>query len=196
MAIITVISAVVIGGPVIFFDLPSVKRFIHWLNSLLPGFDRIFSRVDQRALCRDFFIFLLTYLYFVFFFATTGQTVGKAIMGLRVVTTDGKRMGVKRSFIRTVCYALSLAPLGLGFVWVLGEDRRRAWHDKIAHTYVLYVWDARYEENFLRNAVYQLTKKRGKAKKTRARRRSKAAGACLRREAWGIIGCSEPRCCT
>jgi hypothetical protein len=55
---------------------------------------------------------------------------------------------------------LSLAPFGLGFLWVLGEDRRRAWHDKIAHTYVLYVWDARYEENFLRNAVYQLTKKR------------------------------------
>jgi alpha-D-ribose 1-methylphosphonate 5-triphosphate synthase subunit PhnG len=50
--------------------------------------------------------------------------------------------------------------LGLGFLWVLGEDRRRAWHDRIAHTYVLYVWDARYEENFLRNAVYQLTKKR------------------------------------
>jgi uncharacterized RDD family membrane protein YckC len=77
-----------------------------------------------------------------------------------VVTTDGKRMGVRRSFLRTLCYTLSLAPLGLGFLWVLGEDRRRAWHDKIAHTYVLYVWDARYEENFLRSAVYQLTKKR------------------------------------
>jgi hypothetical protein len=69
-------------------------------------------------------------------------------------------MGVKRSFLRTLCYPVSLTPLGLGFLWVLGEDRRRAWQDKIAHTYVLYVWDARYEENFLRNAVYQLTNKR------------------------------------
>jgi alpha-D-ribose 1-methylphosphonate 5-triphosphate synthase subunit PhnG len=74
--------------------------------------------------------------------------------------TDGKRLGIGRSFVRTLCYVISLAPFGLGFLWVLGEDRRQAWQDKIARTYVLYVWDARYEENFLRSAVYQLTKKR------------------------------------
>jgi len=143
----------------LFFDLPSVKRFIYWLNSILPGFAQIFSALTSTRFAAILYV-LFSYLYFVFFFATTGQTVGKAIMGLRVVTNDGKRMGVRRSFIRAVCYTLSLAPLGLGFLWVLGEDRRRAWHDKIAHTYVLYVWDARYEENFLRNAVYRLTKKR------------------------------------
>jgi uncharacterized RDD family membrane protein YckC len=159
MAIITVISAGVIGAMSLFFDLPSIKRFILWLNSLLPGISQIFVWLTGPRFAALFYI-LFSYLYFVFFFATTGQTVGKAIMGLRVVTTDGKRMGVKRSFIRAVCYTLSLAPLGLGFLWVLGEDRRKAWHDKIARTYVLYVWEARYEENFLRNAVYQLTKKR------------------------------------
>ena len=47
---------------------------------------------------------------------------------------------------------------------MLGEDRQQAWHDKIAHTSVPYVWDARYEENFLRNAVYQLTRKREEKK--------------------------------
>ena len=159
IAIISLVSAVVIGAMSVFFDLPSVQRFIRWLNSVLPGSDQIFIGLTSTRFA-GFFYLALFYLYFIFFFSTTGQTVGKAIMGLRVVTTDGKRMGVKRSFIRTLCYTLSLMPLGLGFLWVLGEDRRRAWHDKIAHTYVLYVWDARYEENFLRNAVYQLTKKR------------------------------------
>ncbi len=159
MALITLISAVVIGAMSLFFDLPSVKRFIHWVNDLLPGFDQVFVWLAGVRFAAIFYLAFL-YMYFIFFFATTGQTVGKAIMGLRVVTTDGKRMGVKRSFIRTLCYTVSLAPFGLGFLWVLGEDRRRAWHDKIAHTYVLYVWDARYEENFLRSAVYQLTKKR------------------------------------
>jgi uncharacterized RDD family membrane protein YckC len=159
MAIVIVISAVVIAAMSLFFDLPSVKRFIHWLNDMLPGFDQVFVWLASARFAAIFLV-LFSNLYFIFFFSTTGQTVGKAIMGLRVVTTNGKRMGVKRSFIRAVCYTLSLAPFGLGFLWVLGEDRRRAWHDKIAHTYVLYVWDARYEENFLRNAVYQLTKKR------------------------------------
>ena len=164
IAIISLVSAVVIGAMSLFFDLPSVQRFIRWLNSVLPGSDQIFIGLTSTRFAAIFYV-LFSYLYFVFFFATTGQTVGKAIMGLRVVTNDGKRMGVKRSFIRALCYTVSLAPLGLGFIWVLGEDRRRAWHDKIAHTYVLYVWDARYEENFLRSAVYQLTKKR-EAKKT------------------------------
>jgi len=159
LAIISLVSAVVIGGVSLFLDLPSIKRFIVTLNSVLPGIAQVFIWLTGPGFAGLFYV-LFMYLYFIFFFSTTGQTVGKAIMGLRVVTTDGKRMGVKRSFIRTLCYTLSLAPFGLGFLWVLGEDRRRAWHDKIAHTYVLYVWDARYEENFLRNAVYQLTKKR------------------------------------
>jgi uncharacterized RDD family membrane protein YckC len=164
VALVTVMSAIVLAFMSLFFDLPSIQRFIAWVNGFLPGFSQVFVELTSPRFAAIFY-FVFLYLYFIFFFATTGQTVGKAIMGLRVVTNDGKRMGVKRSFIRAVCYVLSLAPLGLGFVWVLGEDRRRAWHDKIAHTYVLYVWDARYEENFLRNAVYQLTKKR-EAKKT------------------------------
>ena len=165
-AIISLVSAVVIGAMSLFFDLPSIKRFIFWLDSVLPGIAQVFIWLTGPGFAGLFYV-LFMYLYFIFFFSTTGQTVGKAIMGLRVVTTDGKRMGVKRSFIRTLCYTLSLAPFGLGFLWVLGEDRRRAWHDKIAHTYVLYVWDARYEENFLRNAGYQLTKKRAAKKADR-----------------------------
>jgi uncharacterized RDD family membrane protein YckC len=158
-AIIVLVTSVVIAALSLFFDIPSIQRFIAWLNKVLPGIDRVFAWFTSPPFGGIFFL-LFEYVYFVFFFSTTGQTVGKAIMGLRVVMVDGKRMGVKRSFIRTLFYVVSLAPLGLGFLWVLGEDRRRAWHDKIAHTYVLYVWDARYEENFLRNAVYQLTTKR------------------------------------
>jgi len=158
-AIIALVSAVAIAALSFFFSIRSVQAFIDWLNTVLPGIVNLLDALTSPRFGVAFFI-LFQWLYFVFFFSTTGQTVGKAIMGLRVVTIDGKRLGVRRAFIRTLCYTLSLAPLGLGFLWVLGEDRRRAWHDKIAHTYVLYVWDARYEENFLRNAVYQLTKKR------------------------------------
>ena len=162
--IISVVSAVTVAALSLFFGIPSVQRFIDWLNGVLPGIINVFAAFTSPPFGAIFFL-LFQYLYFVFFFSTTGQTVGKAVMGLRVVTVDGQRLGVKRSFIRTLCYTISLAPLGLGFLWVLGEDRRKTWHDKIARTYVLYVWDARYEENFLRNAVYQLTKKR-ETKKT------------------------------
>lgn len=162
-AIIVTITVVVAGGMALFFNMASVVRFIDWLDRLLPGIGLFFQWLTSPAFVFSFLI-AFQYLYFVFFFATTGQTVGKALMGLRVVTIDGKRLGVKRSFIRTVCYTLSLAPLGFGFLWALGQDQRQAWQDRIARTYVLYVWEARYEENFLRNAVYQLSKKQEQKK--------------------------------
>jgi uncharacterized RDD family membrane protein YckC len=142
-----------------FLSLGPIVNFINLLESLLPGTNAFMSWFlgQQFALVVALLFF---YSYFVFFLSTTGQTVGMALMGLRVVTITGQRLRPGRATLRTLCYGLSLAPLGLGYLWVLGQDQRQAWHDRIARTYVLYVWDARYEENFLRNAVYQLTKKR------------------------------------
>ncbi len=170
--IIFLVGTFIIGTMTFFIDLAAVQRFIQWVNSILPGFDQLFIGLTSARFAGVLFL-LVNYGYFVFFFSTTGQTIGKSIMGLRVVTLGGHRMGVKRSFIRALCYAVSLAPLGLGFLWVLGHDQRQAWHDRIARTYVLYVWDARYEENFLRNAVYQLTKKREERKVEKAAHSSK-----------------------
>ena len=142
-----------------FLSLGAIVSFISLLESLLPGTNAFMS----WFLGPQFTVIvalLFFYSYFVFFLSTTGQTVGMALMGLRVVTITGQRLRPGRALLRTLCYGLSLAPFGLGYLWVLGQDQRQAWHDRIARTYVLYVWDARYEEYFLRNAVYQLTKKR------------------------------------
>ena len=142
-----------------FLNMPTIVRFEQFLESILPGSNAVIAWFlgPQFALILAVTFF---YSYFVFFLSTTGQTLGMALMGLRVVTTAGQRLRPWRALLRTLCYILSLAPFGLGYLWVLGQDQRQAWHDRIAHTYVLYVWDARYEENFLRNAVYQLTKQR------------------------------------
>ena len=153
------IPLVILGVTTYFLNMQPVERFRSFLEGILPGSNDVINWFlsPQFALILGVTFF---YAYFVFFLSTTGQTIGMALMGVRVVTIEGKRLGPFRALLRTLCYAVSLAPLGLGYLWVLGEDRRKAWHDKVAHTYVLYVWDARYEENFLRNAVYQLTSKR------------------------------------
>jgi uncharacterized RDD family membrane protein YckC len=83
--------------------------------------------------------FLVTYFgYPVFFWVTIGQTPGKWLFGLRVVRTDGQRLGVGRSILRVIAYWISAIPLFLGFVWVLFDDQRQGWHDKIAGSYVIY----------------------------------------------------------
>jgi len=82
-------------------------------------------------------------LYALFFWSTTGQTPGKAMMGIRVVRLDGKPMGLWTTVRRVAGYGLSLAAFGIGFLVILADDRRQGWHDKIAGTCVIYSWKAR-----------------------------------------------------
>lgn len=77
--------------------------------------------------------------YTILFWAATGQTPGKAVTGVRIVRLDGSPMGIRDSCVRLVAYLVSFWTLGLGFLAMLVDDRRRAWHDKLARTCVIYV---------------------------------------------------------
>jgi len=88
-------------------------------------------------------------LYYLAFWSVSGQTLGKAALGVRVVRVNGKRMGLVTAAVRYVGYTVSLVSLGLGFFWILVDDRRQGWHDKLARTCVIYTWDARTDEYFL-----------------------------------------------
>jgi uncharacterized RDD family membrane protein YckC len=84
--------------------------------------------------------------YFIFLFWTSGQTVGKYAMGLRVVRLDGTPMTLLSSVVRWFGYFVSTIPFGLGFLWVAVDSRRLALHDHLAHTCVIYAWTARGDE--------------------------------------------------
>jgi uncharacterized RDD family membrane protein YckC len=81
---------------------------------------------------------IMPFLYFFLLVAVIGRTLGKAVMGIRVVSRAGTRLSVARSFLRAVAYVVSLAPLFAGFFWVLVDSDRRAWHDRIAGSRVVY----------------------------------------------------------
>jgi uncharacterized RDD family membrane protein YckC len=76
--------------------------------------------------------------YPIAFWAVLGETPGDMLLGLRIVRTDGKRMNLRRALLRYVGCLLAALPLFLGFLWILVDERRQGWHDKIAGTYVLY----------------------------------------------------------
>jgi uncharacterized RDD family membrane protein YckC len=86
------------------------------------------------------------------------MTPGKAMFGVRVVTTKGKRVSVARSTLRYIGYFLSAIPLFMGFIWILVDDERQGWHDKLANTYVIYTWEARPDERFLLQEIHQVTR--------------------------------------
>lgn len=94
--------------------------------------------------------------YFTFFFVFSGQTIGKRLMGLRVISNISDRMTFRQAVVRLVGYVLSALPLYFGFLVVLTDDRRRAWHDRLAKTTVIYAWEARPDERFLVRALARI----------------------------------------
>jgi uncharacterized RDD family membrane protein YckC len=82
-------------------------------------------------------------LYFAYSWAANGKTIGMALLGVRVVSSEGDAAGWRRAIVRTAAFPLSFALLGLGFVGILVGRERRALHDVIAGTCVVYTWDAR-----------------------------------------------------
>jgi TonB family protein len=70
-----------------------------------------------------------------------GQSLGKKLAGLRIVQEDGNPLSLNRLFLRNVVgYGLSSIFL-VGYLFALVDPQRRAWHDYISKTRV--VWDSK-----------------------------------------------------
>ena len=66
-----------------------------------------------------------------------GATVGGIVFDMQVLRLDGREIDWVTSFVRALSCFLSLAPAGLGFLWIAFDGEKQAWHDKIAGTVVV-----------------------------------------------------------
>ncbi|MGD8398103.1 MAG: RDD family protein [Anaerolineae bacterium] len=80
---------------------------------------------------------LLNFAYYVGFWLLAGQTPGKAALGVAVVRADGSRLRAGAAIARWLGYWLS-GIFFLGYLWILADNRRQGWHDKLARTLVVY----------------------------------------------------------
>lgn len=111
-----------------------------WIAVLI---DDVIDQVglDLRISLGAIYVFLIPLiigLYFVMFWSLTGRTIGKWLLGLRVIGHDGHPPTISRSIVRVVGYGLSAIVFWLGYIWVLVDDDRQAWHDHMARTWVIY----------------------------------------------------------
>jgi uncharacterized RDD family membrane protein YckC len=74
--------------------------------------------------------------------AISGRTVGKILVGLKVVSLPGGAVGPARSAIRAVVFPFSFI-LGLGFIPAIVGRQRRALHDHAAGTREVVDWGRR-----------------------------------------------------
>jgi uncharacterized RDD family membrane protein YckC len=65
-----------------------------------------------------------------------GQTPGKMLLGVRVVSKDGGPISDVQAVIRYIGYYINTFFLFIGWIWAAFDDRGQGWHDKLAGTYV------------------------------------------------------------
>ena len=83
------------------------------------------------------------FVYFAYCWGSSGRTLGMAILGLRVVHRSGATLSPARAVVRTLAFPFSFLFLGLGFAGLVFQAERRALHDLVAGSAVVYDWDAR-----------------------------------------------------
>ncbi|MGH9731037.1 MAG: RDD family protein [Candidatus Acidiferrales bacterium] len=93
-----------------------------------------FVRMDLAVYAATFF--LIYAIYFSLFTLFSGSTPGMRAGKLEVVALDGTFPETRQLLWRSFGYLLSGATLLLGFLWVLWDEDRMTWHDRISQTYI------------------------------------------------------------
>ena len=103
---------------------------------------------EQVLLSESSWVSRIALVVWVFFYcayplAASGHTLGMAIVGVRAVRADGRDLNGRHAVVRVLAFPLSFLLFGLGFLLILLRRDRRALHDVIGSTSVVYAWDAR-----------------------------------------------------
>lgn len=108
--------------PLTIFTLPLIKLF-------------------KAHIAIQFLLMLINYAYSVYLIGHFGQTIGKKIMGIKVIDQRTFRHPTCPSaFTReTIGKFISGILFGFGFLWMNWDDKKQSWHDKLAHTIVIKV---------------------------------------------------------
>jgi serine/threonine protein kinase len=77
--------------------------------------------------------------YYIGLIASSGQTLGKKAMQIRVITKSGNPVSFGQAIARYIGYLVSTLMLFIGFLWPLWDDQKQAIHDKMAGTIVVRV---------------------------------------------------------
>lgn len=84
------------------------------------------------------YLLLISFVFFGWFWTHGGQTLGMRAWKIIVLSEDGHPITWRQAALRFVCALLSWACLGLGFLWILIDKDRKAWHDRLSKTAVFF----------------------------------------------------------
>lgn len=140
------------------------NRFLAYLLDIVPiivlvaaffyfflGFDQVWQEYwkdTQNPIARGPFLekrnwirnisFLAWIAYCIVMEGSSYQgTFGKYLAGIKVIDETGQPLTRKGALARNLSKFVSMAALGLGFIWILFDKKNQGWHDKMHRTYVV-----------------------------------------------------------
>ena len=113
----------------------SITAAITFLPELLSLTDSNF--ISDRVSTLLFITIGLLWLYSTLLEGFNGQSIGKRVMGLKVVRTDGKRMSYDHAAVRNFGKVLPLLPFDLIYGWQIKNSSFMRYFDKFAGTTVI-----------------------------------------------------------
>ncbi|MFV8753251.1 RDD family protein [Nannocystaceae bacterium ST9] len=100
-----------------------------WLTLASADFDLLLGRAGP---------FLVMYgLYYVFMVFWTGRTLGQRLLAMRIVDRHGAQPGLAIAGLRSLAQIAGTLAAALGLLWVAFDSEKRAFHDRVAGTYVV-----------------------------------------------------------
>ncbi len=80
------------------------------------------------------YLLAVSFLYFGWFWVHGGQTLGMRAWRLRLINGSGGRISWRQALLRFLGAILSWVPVGAGYLWIVIDHDKRAWHDRISGT--------------------------------------------------------------
>lgn len=127
------------------FGLRFVATFIDVLVILAVIFLLVFILNPSKENLPRLIVFNILEIAFILFYlifypSKTGQTLGKKVIGIKIVNYQGETPSLLIFLLREIIAKnISSWFLFIGYFWMLWDKKNQTWHDKIARTYVVEV---------------------------------------------------------
>jgi uncharacterized RDD family membrane protein YckC len=116
------------------------KRLVAcWIDNVTIGITAILvsNILGMANIVEDFFAVMLFYSYGTIIEYYRQVTLGKAIMKLKVIGTDGQRPTMLNSFYRNFGKIISVIPFFYGYFRILAPHQHQTIHDELGRCFVI-----------------------------------------------------------
>jgi uncharacterized RDD family membrane protein YckC len=139
--------AMLIDLVIVFLIFNAIIEVSVWLGLKIDSFEwKNFSHVEIESknyseneinLIKIFFGFIPTIYFSLTTYITNGQSIGKKILWIKIVSIYHHRLNLWCCIERSLGYIASTLELGIGFLQIFWNSNRMTLHDKIAETTVI-----------------------------------------------------------